>query len=207
MLFLDCNTGDIRQCSGEIVQDLTTSYRLGWRYEELDPLPQTEESEQWELHRVFHRRAESCRCCCRLWHTSSYYSVRQYLCVLLDPWFWSNQNGCHFASKCQVLRISLRCFYWLVNTRCWSDNYAEEKSDVVYLYLLKIIQVFWLVKNCGWNRHISSVAAQICCLYNDITKTHRRHYDVIWSYIENYITLLRHTKLCRLCRKRENTII
>jgi hypothetical protein len=78
------------------------------------------------------------------------------------------------------LRISLRCFYWLVNTRCWFDNYVEEKSDDVYLYLLKIIQVFWLVKNCGWNRHISSVAAQICCLYNMTSLKHI--YDIMTSF-------------------------
>jgi hypothetical protein len=39
-----------------------------------------------------------------------------------------------------------------------------------------------------------------------ILKTHIRHYDVIWSYIENtYMTLWRHTNLCCLCQKRENT--
>ncbi len=33
-----------------------------------------------------------------------------------------------------------------------------------------------------------------------------RHYDIIWLHIENtYMTLCRHTNLCCLCQKRENT--
>ena len=36
----------------------------------------------------------------------------------------------------------------------------RQKQDIL-LYLLKIIQKFWLVKSGEWNRHIRSVVAQI----------------------------------------------
>ena len=45
-------------------------------------------------------------------------------------------------------------------------------------YLLKIIQEFWLVKSCGWNRHIRSVVAQIWSY--DITIEYWKHiYDIM----------------------------
>ncbi len=47
-----------------------------------------------------------------------------------------------------------------------------------YYYLLKMTQEFWLVKSCGWNRHIRSVVAQIWSY--DITIEYWKHiYDIM----------------------------
>ena len=40
---------------------------------------------------------------------------------------------------------------------------------IFFYYLLKIIQEFWLVKSCGWNRHIRSVVTQIYDIYDIMT--------------------------------------
>ena len=54
----------------------------------------------------------------------------------------------------------------------------NNENYVIYYYLLKIIQKFWLVKSGGWNRHIRSVVAQIWS-YDIIIEYWKLIYDIV----------------------------
>ena len=72
--------------------------------------------------------------------------------------------------------------YYTSNYFCPIENILSNPLRFGYInynyYLLKIIQEFWLVKSCGWNRNIRSVVAQIWRYY--ITIEYWKHiYDIM----------------------------
>lgn len=125
-------------------------YRSWRRHKKLHALAQVDESEQRQLHRMFYRRTESYRCCCRLWYSTSYHSVCQYFCLLPHAWFWSNKNGRHLSSECEILRFSLWSFHWYVGSVTWLHALNICLSSGCYFSIIKnIYTLFYFCVRVG----------------------------------------------------------
>ena len=116
-ILLGCCSSSLRQCPGENWPHLWARASLGWRHQELHLLSELQERISWSARRVLCGWAEHDWRCHGISCTWSCNHFLQHFCRLFYPHVWPFAHGICFSDLCQLLWISLWCFYWWVEVR------------------------------------------------------------------------------------------